>query len=115
MERFIFSIPRFHLNTQLCPAFPFCLKLFEEADVVLIEETQIVDVITAHYHALKSHAESESAVLFRINAAVLQYLRVNHAAAKDFDPAFSLAETAALAMTVEALYIDLCAGLREGK
>ena len=47
----------------------------------------------AHGHALEADAEGEAGVDLRVNAAVLEHLRVHHAGAEQLDPALALAGT----------------------
>ena len=44
---------------------------------------------------------------------MLQYVRMNHTTAKDFDPSGTFTETAAFTATLEAGYIHLCTWLCE--
>src|SRR6266568_2771669 len=77
------------------------LKLFEEAKVGLVEETDVVDVVLEHRHALDPEAPGVAVPLFRIDAAVAQHLRVDHAAAAHLEPALAAGARADAARNVE--------------
>src|SRR5690242_13838123 len=62
-------------------------ELLEEAQVVLEERAQVRDAVAQHGKALDAEAEGEACVALRIDAAVLQHVRVDHAAAEHFQPA----------------------------
>ena len=83
------------------------LELVQESNVVLIEQTDIVDLETAHNHTLQTDAEGVAGVFIRVDAAHLKHLGVNHAAAEDLDPALALAERAAFTVAAVALDIHL--------
>ena len=91
------------------------LELLQEADVILIEQPQVINVIPAHDHALQTHSQSKAAVFLRVDAAVAQHLGMYHAAAQNFNPALAFTQAAAFAMAVEALYVNLCGRLGEGE
>ena len=61
-------------------------ELLEEANIVLIEETDVVDAVTLFGDAFDAHAKGESGVFFRIDASGSKHIRVNHACAEDFHP-----------------------------
>ena len=79
----------------------------QESNVVLIEQTDIVDLEAAHNHTLQTDAEGVAGVFIRVDAAHLKHLGVNHAAAEDLDPALALAERAAFTVAAVALDIHL--------
>ena len=83
------------------------LELVQESNVVLIEQTDIVDLEAAHNHTLQTDAEGVAGVFIRVDAAHLKHLGVNHAAAEDLDPALALAERATVAVAAVALDIHL--------
>ena len=73
----------------------------------------IVDAITEHGDALDADAKGEAAPFFRVIAAGLKDLRVDHAGAKDLNPTGALAGLASFAATGEARDINLNAWLGE--
>ena len=83
-------------------AFFRSLKLRQEADVVLVEMTDVVDVVLQHGDTLHAHTEGKAAVHGGVDAAHLQHVGMHHARAQDLDPALVLAQTAALATADEA-------------
>ena len=66
-----------------------------------------------HCDSVETETECETSVLFRIDAAVLEYVRVNRTATADFHPARALATAAALATAEHAAHIHFGTGLRE--
>ena len=72
------------------------LELVQESNVVLIEQTDIVDLEAAHNHTLQTDAEGVAGVFIRVDAARLKHLGVNHAAAEDLDPALALCRAGSL-------------------
>ena len=97
------------------PAESHCSELFKEAHVVLVEETEVVDIVATHYHSFESETERKARINLGVDAAVLEHLRVYHACAEELDIALVLAHGAALAAAVEAAYIYLAARLSEGE
>ena len=95
--------------------YSLCLELVQETHIVLIEITDIGDLEPAHDQALQTDAECIARILVRINAADLENLRVNHAAAQNFNPALTVAYRTIriLAVALEALIVHLCGRLGE--
>ena len=69
--------------------------------------------MTEHRDTVKTEAECESRELFRIDAAVLEHVRIDRAAAADFHPARALATTATLATAEHAAHVHFCGRFRE--
>ena len=90
-------------------------ELGKEPQVVIEEQTQIVDAIAQHGQALGAHAESEALELFRVDAGHAQHAWVHHAAAHHFQPAGLLAHAAAVAGTHHALDVDFGGRFGEGE
>src|SRR5579864_6549289 len=103
-------------------------KLFQESDVALKEQLQIIHAINQHGYAVHAHAEGEAGNFLRVIAIVLHELknvRIDHAAAQNLDPARLLARAARLffrsTATLSTSPADeagdehLRAGLGEGK
>src|SRR5699024_7271388 len=67
------------------------LELIQESDIVVENQTQVVDPGTAHGHPLQAHAESKAGVLLRVNAAALQHLGVHHTGTQQLNPALAVA------------------------
>ena len=70
-------------------------KLLQEAQVVLVEQPDVVHAVLQHGDALHAHAEREAGDLFRVVADGLEHGRVHHAAAENLEPAGLLAGAAA--------------------
>ncbi len=90
-------------------------KFFEEAHIVLREESKVFHPVFQVGYALYTHAESKAGIFFGVDAACFEHGRVYHAAAEDFHPAGTLAERASLAAAQVAAYIHLGRRLGEGE
>src|SRR6185295_6737450 len=90
-------------------------ELFEEAQVVLVEEADVVDPVLQHRHALHPHAEREAGVLLGVVADGLEHRRVHHAAAENLEPSRLLARAAPRAAARAAADVDLGARLGVGE
>src|SRR3990172_4779731 len=88
-------------------------ELGQEAQVVGVEEADVLDAVAEHGDALDPHAKGKTGVALRIVTDGLQYLRVDHAGAEDLDPAGAGAGAAALAAAEEAVDAELHAGVDE--
>src|SRR4051812_32722734 len=88
-------------------------KLFQEAQVVAVEETDVVDAVFHHGDALRAHAEGEALDALGIVARVAQHERMHHARAEELDRAAALADATARAATDVALDGHVEAGLHE--
>src|SRR5262252_6255141 len=66
-------------------------ELPEEAEVVLEEQTDVVDPVLEHGHTLDAHAEGPARDLFRVVADIAKHLRVHHPRAQDLEPSRLLA------------------------
>ena len=91
------------------------LELAEETDVVLEVEADVVGGVFEHGHALNAEAEGEAAVFFAVDAAVVEHIGIDHAAAENLDPAGVLAEVAAGAAADVAGDVHLGRGFGEGE
>jgi len=103
----------FHLDMIQIPSSQ--LKLFQELQVVLEEQPQVVDAIFQHGDALHTHAEGEARVLLRVDAAGNEDVGVAHAATQNLNPTRVLADVAAFAATNVARDVHLRRGLGEGE
>src|SRR4029077_20560776 len=63
------------------------LKLLQEAKVGFVEEADVVYVVLEHRHALDAKSPCVAVPFGRVDPAVAQDLRMNHAAAADLEPA----------------------------
>ncbi len=90
-------------------------ELLQEAGVVLEVEADVVGLVLEHGHALDAESEGEAGVLLAVDAAVLEHVGIDHAAAEDLDPAGVLAERAALAAADVARHVHLRRRLGEGE
>src|SRR6185436_6091714 len=94
---------------------PSCRELLEEAEVVLVEQPDVVHAILEHRDALDAGAEREAGVALRVVADGFEYRRMNHAAAEDLQPAGVLADGAAVAAATLAADVHLGARFGIGK
>src|ERR1700758_748926 len=58
----------------------------EPAQVGIVEGAQIGNAVFQHCHPFDPHSESKALIFGGIDAAILQHLRVDHAAAEDLEP-----------------------------
>ena len=70
------------------------LELSQKAEVVVVEQTQVVETKTEEERPLDAHAEREAADPFRIVVDRAEHIRVDHPAAEDLEPPGPLADTA---------------------
>src|SRR5215203_4700945 len=84
----------------------------EPAHVRFEERAQVRHAVFQHGDAVDPHAPGKSLELVRVEAAVSQHVRVDHAAAEDLEPVGALAE-ADLATFAGALDVDLRGRFRE--
>lgn len=91
------------------------LKLAEEADIVLGEETQVLHAVFEVGDTLDTHTERITAVLFAVDAAGFQHIRIHHAAAEDLHPAGSFAERATYSAADITRDIHFGTGFGEGE
>src|SRR3954447_6227025 len=82
------------------------LEALQEAHVVLEEDAQVLDAVAEHRDPVRAHAEGEPLVALRIEAAVAQHDRVDHARAKDRQPTRPLARGTAGAATDQAADVE---------
>ena len=81
------------------------LKLFQKPHIVFEEEAQVVDLEFEHGDSFDAHSKGKAGVFVAIDVAVFENLRVNHAAAKDFDPAAVFTDFATCAAANHARYV----------
>lgn len=91
------------------------MKLAQEPNVVLREQTQVVDLISQHGYTLDAHPESKSGVLLWIYATIAQHVRMNHPRSGYFYPTRVFADVTALSLTYQACNVDFRARLRKRK
>src|SRR4051812_7442566 len=91
------------------------LELPQEAQVVRVEITDIVDVVPEHGDALDAKAGSEASVTVGVVAGVLDDLPVDHPGAADLEEALVGAGATAGAVAYAALDRDLGPRLDEGE
>src|SRR6185312_8946539 len=91
------------------------LELLEEAQVVLVEEPDVFDLVFEDGDALDADAPREARVPLGVVADGFEDGRMHHAAAAELDPAGLLAHRAAAAVALPAAQVDLRArlGVRE--
>src|SRR5215472_4003445 len=88
-------------------------ELLEKAQVVLVEQPDVVDLVLQNGDALDAHAEGPARHLFRIVADVAQHVGMHHAGAEDLEPAALLAEATPVAAALEARHVGLRGRLGE--
>src|SRR6185312_13477307 len=81
------SRSQFSENFMLVYSWMRSSELLEETQVVLEERAQIGNTVAQHREALHAEAEGEAGVALRVDAAVPQHVRMDHAAAEHFQPA----------------------------
>src|SRR5438128_327184 len=93
------------------------LELLQVSQVVLIKEPDVGRAGTEHRKALDTAAEGEALILRGVVADAAQDIRVDHPAARGFDPAVATADVAVwiAALAGEAVERDLRRWLRERK
>lgn len=89
------------------------LEFFKEALIVFREHAQVLDSVFEVCYTLDAHSESEAAVDFRVNAACVKYIGVDHAAAENLYPTGAFTERAAFTTAEVAGYIHFSRRLRE--
>src|SRR4029077_8380343 len=88
-------------------------ELLEESEVRFVEEADGVDVVLQPRHSFATQTPRVAVPLRRIDAAVAQDLRMDHAAATDLEPSFVPAALAACAGAYAAGHVELEAWLGE--
>src|SRR5271165_5094182 len=58
----------------------------QPSQIRIIKGAQIGDAVFEHRHPLDPHAKCKALKLRRVDAAILQYLGMNHAAAENLEP-----------------------------
>src|SRR6476619_3771342 len=61
-------------------------KLLQKAQIVFVEETDIVDAVLQQRDALDADSERKSRIALRVVADCFEDRRVHHAAPKDLEP-----------------------------
>src|SRR4051794_38269885 len=89
-------------------------ELLEEADVALVEQSDIRDAVHGHRRPVDAEAEREPRVALGVVPDVLQDDRMYHAGAEDLDPSVAPAPAPRPAAD-EARHVDLRARLHEGE
>ena len=84
----------------------------EEAQVVFVEQANVIDVPLEDGDAFEAHAKREARHAVGVVADVLEHRRVHHAAAENLDPARALADGTSSALAADAADVHLGARLR---
>src|SRR5438105_1232295 len=63
------------------------LELPQKTHVVLQEEAKVAHVVLEHRQPVQPGAEGEAGIVFGVDAAVAQHLRMHHPGAEDLEPA----------------------------
>ena len=88
-------------------------ELAQKAQIVFIEQSQVVDAVAQHGQSFYPEAESKTGETFAIDANVAEDLRVHHATAKHLQPAGLLAHATTFGLTDHATDIDFSRRLGE--
>ena len=92
--------------------------MLQESNISLIKQLNIIDPILQHRDALHAHAKCKAAHFARVVAIAfhkLEYRRIDHAAAQQFDPPAVLAQAAALSAALKTRDGNIGAGFGEWK
>src|SRR5262252_2141387 len=87
------------------------MELLEEAEIVLVEQADVFDLVLEDRDALDADAPGEARVAFGVVADGFEHRRMHHAAAADLDPPGPLAHRAARAVALPAAQVDFGARL----
>lgn len=90
-------------------------ELSQKSHIVLVKQSHIVDVVSAHCDTFKTDTECKAAVDLGVDAAASEDFGVDHTRAEKLNISLALAHRAALAAAVEAYEIDLCGGFCVGE
>ena len=91
------------------------LKLFQEPDIVLEEQPDVVELVHQRAHAVDSEAKREPGILLWIDADRAQHVWMHHAGTAQLDPARVLTDATTTSLALEATEIKLGARLRKRK
>ena len=91
------------------------LKLAQKPYIILIKQTDVIDLKLEHGNTFYAHAEGKAGVFFAVYLAIFQNFRVYHSAAEYLHPSALLAHRAAFASADETGYIYFGTGLGERK
>src|SRR5207253_9757559 len=81
-------------------------ELLEEAQIVGVEEADILDAVLDHGDPLDAHAPGETRQARRVVAHPLEHARVDHAGTENLEPARAVADRAARVGSVTAIARD---------
>ena len=90
-------------------------ELLQEAQVVRVEVTDVINAVAKQRDALYSQAKCEAGVAVGIIAGIGDDLGMDHARAENLDPAGTAARAAALAPANEAVNPQFIPGSTNGK
>src|SRR5947207_13620356 len=90
-------------------------ELFQEPQIVLEEQPDVVHLISEHRDAFDADTPGKSGKALGVVANRLEHRRVHHSASENFEPAGFLAERASGAVTGPATDVDFRARLRVRK
>ena len=65
------------------------LKLLQKVQLATLKMPHVLDAIFHHHQPVDAAAKGKAGVLIRIDVGSFQHIRVDHAAAQEFDPAFA--------------------------
>ena len=90
-------------------------EVFEEADVVFREESEVLHLVLQVRDTFYAHAECITFVNLGVDAACFEHVGVGHAATEDFNPSGVLAKTTTFAATDVARDVHFSRWLCEGE
>src|SRR5439155_16205169 len=89
-------------------------ELPQKAHVVLEEQAEVGDVVLEHRQPVQPGTEGKAGIVFRVDAAIAEHLRMHHPGPKDLEPA-ALAAAAARPITNATGHRPPNARFREGE
>src|SRR5688572_31057209 len=81
--------------------------LLEEADIRVVQDPDIRNIVPLQGHAAGTHSEGPAGVALRIDPRGLEHLGVHHAGAEDLGPAAAFADRAPATLAELTLDIQL--------
>ena len=104
----------FHFRPAMSTAGNFLiqlLKLRQEPDVIIKEESQIINPVLEHGNSFNSQAKGKSTVLFSVIPYMPEHCRMYKACTKHLKPAGLGADTAPVSSTDDTLDVNFSTGL----
>src|SRR5215213_3164721 len=90
-------------------------EFFQKPDIVLEEQTNIIELVHQPAHAIDSKTKREPVILPLIDSDRAQHVRMHHSGTAQLDPTRVLANSTTTSLALEATEIKLGARLSERK